>query len=149
MSITFVALDHQEAFKDVFGMNAEQKAQYLDGLLAGAMGVPPDRLPEGPARSGASRGIESRGRYEAKVQSNSTTHRNRSNKDTSNPKWQALRLRAMERDGFACKTCGKSDSTLHVHHLKYVDGGKIWDSPVEDLVTLCESCHGHAHGKKP
>lgn len=68
MSITFVALDHQEAFKDVFGMDAEQKAQYLDGLLAGAMGVPPDRLPEGPARSGASRGIESRGRYEASIQ---------------------------------------------------------------------------------
>lgn len=68
MSITFSALDHQEAFRDVFGLSLEEKGQYLDGLLAGAMGVSPDRFPDGPARSGAIRGNESRSRYEAAIQ---------------------------------------------------------------------------------
>lgn len=61
------------------------------------------------------------------------------------PKWQELRLRVMERDGFACRKCGSKDKQLHVHHLKYTVGAEVWESPLEDLLTACCDCHGDAH----
>lgn len=57
------------------------------------------------------------------------------------PRWQRLRLEVMKRDDFTCTSCGDNDRTLHIHHKRYVRGGKPWDSPAEDLTTLCESCH--------
>lgn len=57
------------------------------------------------------------------------------------PRWQKIRLKIMERDGFACKVCGEKTATLHVHHLKYEKGKKIWDVNDDDLETLCEKCH--------
>jgi hypothetical protein len=55
------------------------------------------------------------------------------------PRWQRKRLEIMQRDAFSCVSCGDSSSTLHVHHKRYQ--GELWDSPVDDLETLCESCH--------
>lgn len=57
------------------------------------------------------------------------------------PRWQRLRLEVMKRDDFACTSCGDKDKTLHIHHKRYVRGGKPWDSQPEDLTTLCEACH--------
>ena len=62
-----------------------------------------------------------------------------SNNDYTDPRWQKLRLHAMDRDGWICVSCGDGKSTLHVHHKRYC--GKIWDSPLDDLQTLCGSCH--------
>lgn len=62
-------------------------------------------------------------------------------KDYKDPRWQEKRLRIMERDGFFCRSCGSKKSTLHVHHKAYEKGGRIWDTPDEDLITLCEDCH--------
>ena len=59
--------------------------------------------------------------------------------DYSDPRWQRLRLQVMDRDGWACVACGDTKSTLHVHHKRYC--GSIWESPHEDLQTLCGSCH--------
>jgi hypothetical protein len=59
--------------------------------------------------------------------------------DYSDPRWQKLRLKAMDRDEWKCVACGDSKSTLHVHHKKYC--GNIWDSPLQDLQTLCNACH--------
>ena len=55
------------------------------------------------------------------------------------PRWQKLRLKVMERDGFKCLACGDDKSPLNVHHLIYLDNP--WESPIEALETLCEICH--------
>src|SRR4028119_18398 len=57
------------------------------------------------------------------------------------PRWQKKRLQILERDGFACVTCGDTKSTLHVHHIKYGKRSSPWEVPAEWLKTLCEGCH--------
>lgn len=56
------------------------------------------------------------------------------------PRWQKVRLKVFERDGFKCLACGRETETLHVHHLVYTDG-EPWDAPLENLETLCVDCH--------
>lgn len=56
------------------------------------------------------------------------------------PRWQKKRLEVMQRDGFKCRDCGSITNTLHVHHCGY-RGKEPWDTPVELLLTLCDSCH--------
>ena len=34
---------------------------------------------------------------------------------------------------------------LQVHHLKYIEGLNIWESPDSDLITLCKKCHTETH----
>jgi hypothetical protein len=58
----------------------------------------------------------------------------------TDPRWQKMRLKVFERDGFRCCCCGDSTETLHIHHLVY-GKGEPWDSPMEDLETLCSFCH--------
>jgi len=58
------------------------------------------------------------------------------------PRWQKVRLKVFERDEWACKSCGASTSTLHVHHKDYIQGREPWDYPLENFLTLCERCHG-------
>jgi len=55
------------------------------------------------------------------------------------PKWQKKRLEVLSRDNFTCCTCGDNQTELHVHHLKYTK--EPYDSPLEDLQTLCKHCH--------
>lgn len=55
------------------------------------------------------------------------------------PRWQKLRLEVMQRDKFSCVHCGDKSATLNVHHLAYHKSP--WDSPPEELITLCEQCH--------
>lgn len=68
------------------------------------------------------------------------------------PNWQVQRRKVLERDRYMCKTCGvtKEDSLLHVHHIRpfrefgYVPGRNEHyreANRVENLVTLCPSCH--------
>ncbi len=54
--------------------------------------------------------------------------------------WQERRLEIMKRDDFRCQLCKEKDF-LHVHHIKYLTGKDPWESPDDDLVTYCESCH--------
>lgn len=57
----------------------------------------------------------------------------------TDPRWQKVRLKVMERDGWACVLCGDATSTLTVHHSVY--RGNPWDAPTEYLHTLCVECH--------
>jgi hypothetical protein len=57
------------------------------------------------------------------------------------PKWQKKRLEIMKRDKFTCKKCGDTESQLHVHHKKYINGRSPWEYDNKDLITLCENCH--------
>ena len=61
------------------------------------------------------------------------------------PNWQRKRLEILQRDDFHCQCCYDSDSTLHVHHKRYVKGRMAWEYPNDELVTLCEGCHGVVH----
>jgi hypothetical protein len=53
----------------------------------------------------------------------------------------------MHRDGWSCRSCRDNSSTLHVHHLRYIEDKEPWEYDDEWLVTLCEGCHHDAHIK--
>jgi len=61
------------------------------------------------------------------------------------PRWQRKRLEIMQRDEFACNSCGDTDSTLNVHHKTYRKGADPWDYDDENFSTLCQSCHKSIH----
>jgi|GEM_PF-1680825 hypothetical protein len=64
------------------------------------------------------------------------------------PRWQQMRLRVYERDGFACRCCGRTDKTLHAHHSHYhpySDGP--WDYDMDTIITLCADCHSDQHSE--
>lgn len=61
------------------------------------------------------------------------------------PRWQQVRLRIFERDGFVCRCCGRGDEQLHAHHLFYRQGVAPWEYAHEELITLCDSCHEVEH----
>jgi len=64
-------------------------------------------------------------------------------------RWQKKRLEIMERDNFACRSCGKSeDVTLNVHHAYYEKGKKVWEYKNGSLVTWCQKCHKIRHALK-
>lgn len=57
------------------------------------------------------------------------------------PRWQKKRLQIMERDGFSCFICGDTESTLNVHHKRYIYGKLAWEYDDSNYMTLCEECH--------
>lgn len=57
------------------------------------------------------------------------------------PRWQKLRLRIFERDGFACLVCESKENPLTVHHGQYKFGQEPWEAHPDSLWTLCEPCH--------
>ena len=63
------------------------------------------------------------------------------------PHWQALRIKALDRDLYLCRIC-RSSKKLHVHHRSYKNKG-LNGMEIEDLTTLCEKCHNlfHKHGR--
>lgn len=62
------------------------------------------------------------------------------------PNWQKLRLEVLKRDRFKCRICQDDQTTLHVHHKKYI-GKYVWDTPKKHLMTLCKKCHAKKHNK--
>lgn len=65
------------------------------------------------------------------------------------PRWQKLRLKILERDEWACRFCGDSESTLNVHHKWYIPDREPWEYPEDSLLTLCEDCHAQETEKRP
>jgi len=57
-------------------------------------------------------------------------------------KYNLLRHRVLERDGWRCQNCGSSND-LHVHHLE--KRSKLGDDTVDNLITLCAICHHTQH----
>ena len=72
------------------------------------------------------------------------------------PNWQAVRQKALARDNHRCRTCGaeaKPGQGLHIHHIRpfreynYIPGENdnyLQANQLENLVTLCPSCHRQA-----
>lgn len=61
------------------------------------------------------------------------------------PNWQRKRLEILNRDGFKCRLCSSTETTLHVHHLRYIRGRDPWDYGNASLITLCQDCHDYEH----
>lgn len=57
--------------------------------------------------------------------------------------WNVRRQRVLNRDGRTCQQCGDTGSPLHVHHV--VPIGKGGGNDLENLITVCESCHENIH----
>ena len=65
-------------------------------------------------------------------------------------RWERVRRRVLERDGWRCRRCGKA-GRLEVDHVVPVEaGGDPWDP--SNLQTLCRGCHiakSRAEGTQP
>jgi 5-methylcytosine-specific restriction endonuclease McrA len=57
--------------------------------------------------------------------------------------WRDIRRRVLARDGHKCR-CGRR-SPLTIHHLRYE---AIGVERLDDLQTMCWSCHRRLHGKR-
>jgi 5-methylcytosine-specific restriction endonuclease McrA len=56
--------------------------------------------------------------------------------------YKSLRHRVLERDKWHCQDCGSSKD-LQVHHLRR--RSKLGDDSLDNLITLCDSCHRKRH----
>ena len=56
--------------------------------------------------------------------------------------WAILKKQVHRRDGHRCRLCGRDGVELHVHHRTYETYA---EERLEDLVTLCRTCHEHFH----
>ncbi len=61
------------------------------------------------------------------------------------PKWKELREERLKLDNQRCVQCGAA-YPINVHHRRYPS---VWGTEkLEDLVTLCDSCHRKVHNIK-
>jgi len=56
--------------------------------------------------------------------------------------WTILKRQVHRRDKYRCRLCGDGDVELHVHHATYKHYAA---ERLEDLITLCSSCHNQFH----
>lgn len=56
----------------------------------------------------------------------------------SNQSWREIRKKVLIRDNFLCRKCGASKK-LSVHHV--IPQKKTRDNSLDNLITLCSSCH--------
>jgi len=61
------------------------------------------------------------------------------------PRWQKKRLEVLKENEFSCCKCGDDKSTLNVHHKLYKKGKDPWEYSIDELMVLCEECHGNIH----
>lgn len=57
------------------------------------------------------------------------------------PRWKALRLQALRRDGFRCVKCG-ARGRLEVDHIERVRDAMHRAFDLSNLQSLCPRCHG-------
>jgi hypothetical protein len=80
-----------------------------------------------------------RRRYQALLEE----HRERPYEDRrQTQEWKVLKKQIHRRDGYRCRLCGRDGAQLHVHHRTYATYA---EERLEDLITLCRSCHEHFH----
>ena len=67
------------------------------------------------------------------------------NKYLKSDYWKEVKEKIHKRDDYKCRLCN-SDEDLHVHHRSYEFLG---NENLDDLITLCRSCHYIFHKKNP
>jgi len=66
-----------------------------------------------------------------------------------NPKiWRKVRKRALKRDRYKCRWCGKRSKGNHVHHIRKKSKHPSLMYNISNLVTLCKRCHKKTYGKE-
>jgi hypothetical protein len=60
------------------------------------------------------------------------------------PRWQRLRLQALNAADWSCNRCHDTLTTLHVHHRVYRRIAP-WEYDVAELEVLCALCHQKEH----
>ena len=58
--------------------------------------------------------------------------------------WRLVRRKRLELDNYTCVVCG-SKSRLAVHHINHASFFKEQRLDINNLVTLCTSCHSRFH----
>ncbi len=69
--------------------------------------------------------------------------------------WSQQRQKCLDRDGYACRVCGADQEAIGqepaVHHItprsEFDDSEWRTYNALENLVTLCPSCHGTYEGR--
>jgi len=58
-----------------------------------------------------------------------------------------VRQMCMERDEYACQKCGASGDgvRLHAHHIVSYKLNKMIANDIDNVITLCKSCHNETH----
>ena len=59
--------------------------------------------------------------------------------------WNDTRKHHLKKAGYKCQLCNQGNTKLHVHHRTYERRG---NERYNDLIVLCEKCHGLFHGKQ-
>ena len=59
--------------------------------------------------------------------------------------YEALRKQVLSRDNWRCQNCGAFEN-LQVHHIQW--RSKLGHDSLENLITLCASCHDALHRKR-
>jgi 5-methylcytosine-specific restriction enzyme A len=67
-------------------------------------------------------------------------HHRHSKRITRGPRWKALRMAILERDGDRCRKCG-TGGRLEVDHIKPVRTHPELAYEPRNLQALCPSCH--------
>jgi len=71
------------------------------------------------------------------------------NLQLKSPEWKRKRLEIIDRDKSTCQHCQSKPRLLHVHHIIYLQGKRLWEVPDDYLITLCENCHNAIHREFP
>lgn len=58
------------------------------------------------------------------------------------PEWRTVRRLKLAQARHCCQLCNADDRPLHVHHRTYDRRGQ---ERLDDLLVLCEECHGRFH----
>lgn len=64
-------------------------------------------------------------------------------------RWRKIREVALVRDNFLCQDCLKEKKIIqaeHVHHIKEVKDAWELRYDLDNLISLCQSCHNKRHG---
>lgn len=61
------------------------------------------------------------------------------------PNWQKKRLEALQNAEWKCERCHDKETTLNVHHRRYVKGRMAWEYELKELAVLCQPCHEDEH----
>ena len=54
-------------------------------------------------------------------------------------------VKALERDGYRCASCGVEDIRLVVHHIDESRKTGVLNNSLENLISLCKPCHAKTH----
>jgi len=63
------------------------------------------------------------------------------------PQWRKFRFQALERAQWRCQICGTSQSSLHVHHKRYIPHRLPWQYNSDQIEVLCAFHHRARHYK--